>query len=193
MLSGDLPQSAAWEHRGARQGFEVLHTRRDKDALLLSGCTAGVEDGQAWWVSYELTVDVSWRTRRAQVVSHGVGGIRRVLLESEGTGSWTVDGKKAPHLEGCLDVDLESSAMTNAFPVHRLRLPVGGAARVPAAYVRAAGTTVERLEQDYRRLPDDGPGERYAYNAPAFDFRCTLVYDASGLVVHYPGIAVRVA
>jgi hypothetical protein len=193
VLSDDLPGSAAWEHREARRGFEVLHTRRDEGVLLLSGCTAAVEDGHAWWVSYELAVDLSWHTRRAEILSHGAAGVRRVLLETDGAGSWLVDGKHAPHLEGCLDVDLESSAMTNAFPVHRLALPVGAVAEAPAAYVRAVDTTVERLEQNYRRLPDEGPGERYAYSSPAFDFRCTLVYDAAGLVLRYPGIAVRVA
>jgi hypothetical protein len=32
----------------------------------------------------------------------------------------------------------------------------------------------------------------YSYAAPAFGFTCTLVYDSSGLVLDYPGIAVRV-
>jgi hypothetical protein len=39
-----------------------------------------------------------------------------------------------------------------------------------------------------------GPGrERYDYTAPAFEFRCELVYDAAGLVLDYPGIASRAA
>jgi hypothetical protein len=33
----------------------------------------------------------------------------------------------------------------------------------------------------------------YRYAASAFDFRAALVYDRSGLVPDYPGIAVRVA
>jgi uncharacterized protein len=54
--------------------------------------------------------------------------------------------------------------------------------------VRAVDLTVERLEQTYVRLPDQG----YDYVAPVFDFACRLVYDESGLVLDYPGIAVRV-
>ena len=34
-------------------------------------------------------------------------------------------------------------------------------------------------------------GEVYDYESPAFDFRCQLTYDESGLVLSYPGIAVR--
>ena len=80
--------------------------------------------------------------------------------------------------------------MTNALPVHRLDLDVGAAAQAPAAYVRAINSDVVRLEQDYTRQ-----GERdqhYNYVAPEFDFCCDLVYDDAGLVLAYPGIAVRV-
>jgi hypothetical protein len=38
-----------------------------------------------------------------------------VTLRADGDGSWVVDGRPAPQLDGCLDVDLESSSMTNAF------------------------------------------------------------------------------
>jgi len=104
-----------------------------------------------------------------------------------------VDGNDAPHLSGCLDVDLESSAMTNALPVHRLNLQVDAHAAAPAAYVRARDLSVERLEQDYLRTSDENPHQRYDYSAPAFGVRCTLIYDESGLPLAYPGIAIRAA
>jgi uncharacterized protein len=115
-----------------------------------------------------------------------------VRLEGDGSGGWRVDGKPARELDGCLDVDLEASAFTNALPVHRLRLDVGQAAEAPAAYVRAVDLRVLRLEQRYARLEDEGGHSRYDYVSPDHDFTCVLVYDEFGLVVDYPGIAVRV-
>jgi hypothetical protein len=50
---------------------------------------------------------------------------------------------------------------------------------------------VERLEQRYERLQDDDERQRYGYSAPRFEFSCELLYDATGLVLDYPGIAVR--
>ena len=85
----------------------------------------------------------------------------------------------------------EASALTNALPVRRMGLPVGGGAAAPAAYVRAVGLAVERLEQTYVRITDEAACQRYDYAAPAFDFAARLVYDESGLVLDYPGIAVR--
>jgi hypothetical protein len=104
-----------------------------------------------------------------------------------------VNGEAAPALDGCLDVDLEASALTNALPVRRLALRVGQEADAPAAYIRALDLSVERLEQRYVRLPDDAARQRFQYTSPAFDFQAVLVYDESGLVLDYPGIAVRAA
>ena len=116
-----------------------------------------------------------------------------MLLEADGGGRWRIDGRAAPHLDGCLDVDLESSAMTNALPVHRLTLGIDGMAQAPAAYIRALDLSVERLEQQYTRTSHQDGHQRYDYSAPAFDFSRQLVYDEAGLVLVYPGIAVRVA
>jgi Putative glycolipid-binding len=112
-------------------------------------------------------------------------------LEADGNGHWLVNGQPAPGLDGCLDVDLEALAMTNALPVRRMDLPVAAAAAAPAAYVRAAGLAVERLEQIYARTTDQAACQRYDYAAPAFDLTARLVYDESGLVLDHPGIAVR--
>jgi len=78
-----------------------------------------------------------------------------------------------------------------ALPVNRLGLAIGEGADAPAVYVRAVGLRVERLEQRYVRLEDDAGRQRYRYSAPSFGFECELIYDDSGLVIAYPGIAVR--
>jgi uncharacterized protein len=182
-----LPESAAWRHVVARAGFEVAYFLPKADGYRVEGCTTAVEDGQAWAVDYAIDVDVSWATRRARVTSRSAAGVRRTLLEADGAGGWRVDGAPAPQLDGCLDVDLESSAMTNTFPVHRLALETGAASDAPAAFVRALDLGVERLDQRYARLD----GQHYDYAAPVFGVACRLVYDASGLVLDYPGLAVR--
>ena len=162
---------AAWRHHTAREGFEVVVY----EGRRFEGTTTAVEYGQPFVVSYVIELDDAWRTRRAQV------GTR--VLEADGAGAWRVDGARAPELDGCLDVDLESSALTNAFPVAR------GATDAPAAYVRAFDLSVVRLEQTYAALGE----RRYDYTAPAFDFRCELVYGEDGLALEYPGIATRSA
>ncbi|MFD3520085.1 putative glycolipid-binding domain-containing protein [Streptomyces sp. NPDC058653] len=188
-----LPATATWAHEHARRGFEVVYFRPSGDGHHLVGCTTAVEDGRTWTVDYDITLDADWVTRRAVVTGRSDEGTRSTVLQADGMGHWQVDGAAAPYLDGCLDVDLESSAMTNTLPVHRFRLAVGEAAEAPAAYVRALGLAVDRLEQDYRRVDDEGARQCYDYSAAAFDFRCRLVYDEAGLVLSYPGIATRAA
>ncbi|HLW96227.1 MAG TPA: putative glycolipid-binding domain-containing protein [Solirubrobacteraceae bacterium] len=185
------PTAAAWRHTGARSGFEVVFFQLLDDGWQAEGWTTAVEHDETWAVAYTIQLDGSWATRSARVLGRSMSGARSTLLETDGNGHWLVDGEAAPHLNGCLDVDLESSAMTNAFPVHRLALATGASASCPAAYVRAADLAVERLEQTYARPLDDAGGW-YEYAAPAFEFTCRLAYDESGLVLRYPGIATRV-
>ena len=191
MPFASLPQQAAWQHRGARRGFEVVFFSRRDSGLVIHGCTTAIEDGTPWAVEYTIELDSRGVTRRARIDGRSPAGSCARVLEASGTGRWLADGQDAPQLAGCLDVDLESSAMTNAFPVRRLGLAVGGRAAAPAAYVRAVGLAVERLDQTYLRTADGPAGQRYDYTAPAFDFQCRLVYDQSGLVIDYPGIAIR--
>jgi uncharacterized protein len=160
---------AAFRHHTSRDGFEVVCI----DGRRFRGQTTGVAGDRPWALRYAIELDDAWRTRRAEV-----GG---VVLEADGAGHWRVDGDPAPALDGCLDVDLEASAFTNAFPVAR------GATDAPAAWVRF-DLGVERLEQTYRRS-----GERtYAYFCPDLGFGAELVFGADGIVVEYPGIASRV-
>jgi hypothetical protein len=186
-----LPATACWQHRDARSGFEVAYFQAGPDGWRLDGTTTAVEDAQTWIVTYSIRLDAAWLTREARVTARTVSGWRETVLAGDGEGRWSVDGRRAAHLDGCLDVDLESSALTNTLPVHRLGLAAGARTAPPAAYVRALDLSAGRLEQSYARLPDEGGHQRYRYAAPAFGFTCTLVYDESGLVLDYPGIAVR--
>jgi hypothetical protein len=188
-----LPKSAAWRLLDAHEGFEVLFTREDGEGgVHLDGHFAVVEEGEVCGVRYSLHVDGAWTMQSALVTARSAAGEHERRIERRGDGALTVDGAPAPELEGLVDVDLEGSAVTNALPVHRMGIGVGEGADAPAAYVRLPDLRVVRLDQSYHRLEDDGDRLRYRYEAPEFDTACELVYDASGLVLDYPGIAVRV-
>jgi hypothetical protein len=182
---GPLPSFAAWRFVGAVDGFEVVYPTPRR----LRGHTSAVEEGRPYAVTYDITLDDRWRTREARISNDTVDGQRSVVLLSDGEGRWTVDGVRAPHLDGLVDVDLEASACTNTLPVHRLPLLPREVVAAPAAYVRALDLSVSRLDQTYRRL-----GERtFDYTSEGVAFRAVLEYDDAGLVVDYPGIAVRSA
>jgi hypothetical protein len=187
----DLPRAACWLHQGLRSGFEVSYFTPHSYGHRIEGTTTGFQDGAAWVVRYDIELDQLWRTRRVRITSKTALGSTEQSAESDGEGHWLIDGHEAAHLDGCLDIDLEASAMTNALPVRRLSLTPGENRAVPAAYVRLTERKIERLEQFYARLDDQADGPSFDYQAPAFDFRCRLIYDRAGLVLEYPGIGIR--
>jgi uncharacterized protein len=187
----ELPVSAAWRHLDASDGFEVVFPIPEEEAPRFDGYVSAVEEGQAWAVSYSIALDANWRCRSALIVSRSAMGTRSLELTRDGPGGWLANGAPAVHVEGVDDIDLEASSFTNAFPVRRLGLEPGQSAQAPAVYVRAPELRVERLEQTYRRLEDDGSRSRYDYVSPAFGFEAVLVYDEYGFILDYPGIAVR--
>ena len=180
-----LPRFAAWRFVDAVDGFEVVYPSPGR----LRGHTSAVEAGQAYAVHYDIALDDRWRTREVHVSSDTVAGPRSTVLRSDGEGHWTVDGVAAPHLDGLVDVDLEASACTNTLPVHRMPLPPGELTAAPAVYVQALDLSVRRLDQTYRRRDD----RSFDYTSEGGAFTAVLRYDAAGLVVDYPGIAVRAA
>ena len=187
----ELPATAAWRLVEAHQGFEVVFARPAPAGYRFDGHSTGVEDRVPWSVTYSIEVDADWRARSAKVLSVSAEGERRLRLEGE-DGRWQIDGRPAPDLDDCLDVDLEGSVLTNAFPLRRVALAIGEGVDAPAAYVRVPSLAVERLAQRYARLPDEDGRRRYDYESPDFGYRDVLVYDEHGLLVAYPGIAERV-
>jgi hypothetical protein len=84
-----------------------------------------------------------------------------------------------------------TAAPRNTLPVHRLPFAPGTTLDVPAAFVRADDLTVIRLEQRYTLTSSDEQRHVFHYESATFDFECELTFDATGLVLDYPGIATR--
>lgn len=186
-----LPSSAAWRITGEpdREGFEVAHFEQQRGGVVIRGTSLGTEDGKLWSLRYVIALDAAWCTRSASIES---ASGERLKLRSNGNGRFTVNGKREPRLDGCFDLDLEASLVTNMMPARRLALRVGQASDAPAAYVRTNKLKVERLEQSYARLADARRHVIFDYESPRFGYRAALRFARDGLVVDYPHIGKRV-
>ena len=188
-----LPAGACWNHVGARTGFEVVFFDELSAGHRLTGHTTAQEASALWWVGYDVVVDRSWRTVRVGASNLTAAGRGELTLTRDPAGAWTANGEPRPDLDGCIDVDFESSAVTNTLPLHRIDFVEGTAIDVPAAFVRADDLRVERLEQRYTLIEVGSERLVLRYESSTFGFACELQYDRAGLIVDYPGIAARVA
>lgn len=192
MRLSPLPSAASWKHLGARSGFELTFFREGLDAgHRLIGHTTANEESALWSVGYDILLDAGWRTVAVHATTLGPKGARAVTLSRDAEDGWIVDGEARPDLDGCVDVDFESSAVTNTLPLHRIAFEVGETVTVSSAFVRADDLRVERLEQTYALMARSSDRLIFHYESPVFSFACDLVYDAAGLVLEYPGIAAR--
>jgi uncharacterized protein len=183
------PRSGAWRFLEPLQGFEVTRFRKVRSGFVLEGTSSGLEGGALWSLRYVIQLDSQWRTRHGRIENDlGV----TLTLTADGAGQWLVNGKRRRTLDGCLDLDLEASLVTNMAPVRRLALRVGEGSPAPACYVRHQGLKVERLEQHYQRAADKSGLLQLDYDSPRFGYHARLQFGRDGLVIDYPHIGKRV-
>jgi len=131
-------------------------------------------------IDYEVVVDDAWLPRVAAVSIVTPDWQQRIDLRSYGDGVWELGGVPAAYLDGCADVDLGWTPMTNTVPIRRLDLAVEQTARITAAWVRFPELDVVANAQTCTRLAAD----RWRYQSADYDF--ALVTDPrSGLVRAY--------
>ena len=186
-----LERHVAWQ-AWTGVSLESCRIAETAEGIRAESVALGVEAGQPWAVRYALRCDAGWRTRELTVSSLNSDD-GPITLAGDGTGRWTDGaGTRLPALDGCLDVDLSSTAFTNTLPIRRLAMVPGWSEEITVVYVAVPGLEVSVARQRYHCLSWGPDGGRYRFEAPASGFTAEIVVDADGLVVEYPEIARRV-
>jgi uncharacterized protein len=169
--------------------FEHARLRWTGTGPVLTGSVLVAEQGAPLVLGYELVCDATWQTQTVAVEINWRGAPRTVRLERDPGGRWRRDGESAPDLDGCTDVDLEVTPATNALPINRLRIPVGGRREIVAAWVRVPSLHVLATPQAYERLAES----RYRYTSLGSGFTAVVDVDQDGLPTEYEGLWRRIA
>ena len=183
------PRDIMWRRVMDDLSFEQARICSGPTGPELSGTVLVAEQGAPLSVDYRVTCNEDWVTRTVEVSQIHLGERRGLRLEHDGAGLWWRDGREAPELAGCSDVDLGVSPSTNALPINRLSLHRGGEAAIRAAWVRFPSLEVVPAEQVYTRLGD----RRYRYRSLASGFEAVVEADHDGLPIDYSGVWRRVA
>jgi hypothetical protein len=180
--------SPLWSPGFEGAGFEhVTFARHGADSVLL----AVDEAGEPFRLAYRLRWDDAGRLREADLESLQGDKSRRLALRADGEGAWhTAERAPLPGLEGCIDIDIWPTPLTNSLPLWRSGLAVGERREYRMAWVNAPALTVERKAQAYTRLAE----RRYRFESlDGSGFQVELPLDGHGLVTDYPGLFRRVA
>ena len=96
-------------------------------------------------------------------------------------------GQRAPALEGCVDIDISGTPLTNSLPIRRVPFVTGAAQRFDMAFVPLDTLEPFRGAQIYTRLE----ATRFRYAAADGSFEQVLTVDDAGFVVDYPTLFAR--
>jgi hypothetical protein len=133
---------------------------------------------------YEVTLDDQWVFRDLTLHCHDD---RRLEVQRDTDGTWSVNGEPRPDLEGAIDIDLAFSPFTNTLPIRRLNLAIGSRAEITTAYIDAPSFRVLPDAQAYTRTAVN----LYLYESLDGDFRRQITVDPDGFVIDYPGLYSR--
>lgn len=147
--------------------------------------------------SYRLVVADDGTVERLSVTSATAQRERHLTMNRTEDGFWLLDtgsGGTRGAFDGALDIDLAFSPMFNTLPIRRLGLQREAAEHtLPMVSVSLPELEVRAAEQHYRTVSVlDGGGSAtvgFRWN----DLQADLTVDADGLVLHYPGLATRLA
>ena len=188
-MAAGTGRSFIWRRIMDEKSFE--HARAEKTARgwRLSGTVLVAEEGQALHMEYMICCDDHWRTETAHIVQSWHGEVRRLSLRQDSPGRWSRDGMVDETLDGCTDIDLGLSPITNTLPIRRLGLAVGDTAEIKAAWVLFPALEVKAARQTYERERE----QSYIYRSVTSGFRARLDVDDEGFTREYEGIWTRIA
>lgn len=168
-----------WTSIGSVETIERCTTEYSDDGIRIVGEVDGGEEP----CRYAIRIDGDGVFRHASITS----GTRSTQIEHEDA-VWSVDGEPRPDLAGAIDIDITATPATNALPIRRLKLAVGGHSDVEVAWVQVPSLDVGVGRQRYTRV---GP-RAYCFESRDRDFRRTITVDDDGFVLSYPGLFERV-
>jgi hypothetical protein len=166
-------------------GLEHVMTRADASGFRADGQLVMVEDRPVR-VRYLLECDSGGRFTSLAITASESGGERTLLLAATADGHWQSDGTPRPDLNGCIDIDIDCTPLTNTLPIRRLSWVPGEPRELSMAYVSVPALTVRPVSQRYTQLEPD----LYRYESGAF--RTDLPVDDAGFVLDYPSYWSRV-
>lgn len=100
---------------------------------------------EAWpcRLDYAVVCDVGWRTVSCRVAGWVGDTTIEIAITVDTHRRWWLNEREYPAVAGSIDVDLNFSPSTNLLPIRRLRLDVGGSAKVRAAWLRFPSFALE--------------------------------------------------
>jgi hypothetical protein len=163
-------------------GHESVRVFFAEDSWYLEGTAVFLYEDKPCRLDYLIECDENWQTTAADITGWVGDELIDLEIDIDEDRRWFVNGDESAEVEGCIDIDLNFSPVTNSLPVRRINIAVGQEAGVKAAWLRFPSFKFEPLEQVYTRLSEN----KYRYESGGGSFTSELDVNETGLVTNYP-------
>lgn len=155
----------------------------------ISSTIIGYYENKIYQADYVLTTNADWQILFLEINFRHGNKTQHLLLQSDSTGNWRLDGREAKRFNGCFDIDIPLTPFTNTLPIRRLQLQPAQSQEISVVYCDLLAGEIKPVRQKYTCLS----ATEYHYENVPNDFEATIKVDAAGLVVDYPSLFVRKA
>ena len=193
-MSSYLPFAAAHGPEGhqvqwetwAGDGLETTTIRWENEGFTISGAVGDAPGREQ--IQYVLRLSASWQVR--QFLLFRDLDEPDLWLATDGSGRWgEMNGAHRTELDGCYDVDLACTPLTQTLPIRRLPLLDGDTADLPVVVIDPDTLEVRSDMHRYTRLNT----HRWQHEAGTLGSASEFGVDQYGLVVDYPALFRRVS
>lgn len=154
--------------------------RWENEAWTIEGLLHGVD------VQYVLRLNASWRVQQFMLFRDL--DEPDLWLATDGAGRWgEVNGAHRVDLDGCTDIDIALTPLTDSIVIRRLPLEVGHAAEMTVALVDVETLGVTKESKRYSRLAPDRWLVEWASRADATAAAGEMHVDEHGFALDVPG------
>lgn len=155
-----------------------------KDTITVKSSVLGHHNLLPFKLDYEIELGKDWVVRTFRIRGSLFNMDQHLALTHDGAGRWFDNNKEWKHLEGCLDIDISVTPMTNTLPINRLKPFRHESEHIEVAYIDILEFKISKEQQTYTALPDN----RYRFTNGTGDFSADITVDEDGLVSRYPGL-----
>ncbi len=172
-------------------GQESLLILEDDVNIISESVVLGVSEEIPYRIWYNIICDKNWKVREVTVKNIEKNS-KEMSLISDGEGSWSIDGKIAENLKGCLDIDISVTPFTNTIPIRRLNLEKGESHKINVIYIDAINFMIKPVIQCYTYLSEKDNVHKYLYENLSSGFTSEIYVDDNGFIIEYPELYKRV-
>jgi hypothetical protein len=163
-------------------GHDACVLEMDNASARLRGAAVFLHGDVPAQLQYEVVTNAEMHCLSGRV--SGSLGDARVETSITRDARWRIDGRIAPGVDRCVDLDFGFTPATNWFPLRRLALAVGESAEAPAAWLDVGSEELVLLPQRYTRRTQT----TWWYESPTTGYAAELEVLPTGFTSRYPGL-----